>query len=152
MHGDFPEDLSKERESSYKVRLSDFLALKLKDNAAKINKNVNYHFSFPMVQKQFVKNDFQLRILYSAKPSLKCKRRIKTFSEIQSLKKSHLFPRVPHQNKKETKDPGSKGWKPSGEVVGRPRMPDPEQNLFLDTEKATGGQGRAEGSPEQPNA
>lgn len=98
------------------------------------------------------KNDFQLRILYSAKPSLKCKRRIKTFSEIQSLKKSHLFPRVPHQNKKETKDPGSKGWKPSGEVVGRPRMPDPEQNLFLDTEKATGGQGRAEGSPEQPNA
>ena len=38
MHGDFPEDLSKERESSYKVRLSDFLALKLKDNAAKINK------------------------------------------------------------------------------------------------------------------
>lgn len=61
MHGDFPEDLSKEQESSYKVRLSDFLALKLKDNAAKINKNVNYHFSFPMVQKQFVKNDFQLR-------------------------------------------------------------------------------------------
>ena len=59
MHGDFPDDLSKERESSYKVRLSDFLALKLKDNAAKINKNVNYHFSFPMVQKQFCQKWFQ---------------------------------------------------------------------------------------------
>lgn len=47
MHDYFLEALSKERESSYKVRLSDFLALKLKDNAAKINKNVNYHFSFP---------------------------------------------------------------------------------------------------------
>ena len=58
MHYDFLEDLSKERESSYKVRLSDFLALKLKDNAAKINKNVNYHFSFPMVQKQFFQKWF----------------------------------------------------------------------------------------------
>lgn len=84
------------------------------------------------------KKDFQLRILYSAKLSLKCKRRIKTFSEIQGLKKTHLFPRVPHQNKKETKDPGSKGWKPSGEVEGRPRTPEPKQNLFLDTEKERG--------------
>lgn len=40
----------------------------------------------------------------------------------------------------------------SGEVEGRPRTPEPEQNLFLDTEKGTGGQRRTEGSPEQPNA
>lgn len=84
------------------------------------------------------KNDSQLRILYSAKPSLKCKRRIKTFSEIQGLKNSHLFPRVPHQNKKETKHPGSKGWEPSGEGEGRPKTPDPEQNLLLDRERNRG--------------
>ena len=30
----------------------------------------------------------------------------------------------------------------SGEVEGRPRTPEPEQNLFLDTEKGTGGQRR----------
>ena len=98
------------------------------------------------------KNDSQLRILYSAKLSLKCKRQIKTFSEIQGLKNSHLFPRVPHQNKNETKHPGSKGWEPSGEGEGRPKMPGPEQNLLLDTERGTGGQRRAEGSLEKRKA
>lgn len=55
------------------------------------------------------KNDSQLTILYSAKPSLKCKRQIKTFSEIQGLKNSHLFPRVPHQNKKGNKTSRKQG-------------------------------------------
>lgn len=46
---------------------------------------------------------------------------------------SHVFfPRVLHQNKKETWDPGSKGLRYRREVEGRPRTTDPEQNLFVE--------------------